>query len=173
MAALQVSSSLICLVSGRKSSKTPASICGCLNCLLFKRCFLVPLNVRCKEARNAMASFVRIDLASCEIGPRISTPGTGDTIKLLEPMSHDKGCQLLAYVYIWAMTALIVGGRSSRKNSMIANPSESVQRGDYICRSVCSLVLHHSMCERPTVVRAESITCGTIDPSSNHEAGPS
>ena len=67
---------------------TPASICCCLNCRLFKSCFRVALKFRCKDARKAIASVVRIVFVSPLIGPRISTPGTGLTGGTLAFLSY-------------------------------------------------------------------------------------
>ena len=64
------------------------------------------LKVRCNDARNSTASFVRIVLASWETGPRISTPATGDTAMSSANVSHD---QALLFLIVLVVVLLWMG----------------------------------------------------------------
>lgn len=66
--------SLTCLVSGKKSGKTPLSSSCCLITRLWRSSFRVLLNVLWRRARKPVASGVRIFLWVSFIFPRMFTP---------------------------------------------------------------------------------------------------
>ena len=73
-APFQASFSRICLVSGRKSNSCPRSISAWRSTRRWRSALRVGLKVRCKRARKAVASLVRILQASGLRGPRMATP---------------------------------------------------------------------------------------------------
>lgn len=74
IAALHVTSSLMCLVSGRKSGRAPLSSSACLITRRWRSSFLLGLKDLWRRARKAMASFVRIFLLDSLMVPEMLTP---------------------------------------------------------------------------------------------------